>query len=54
MAEHTMTVSISGAAAASLGAITLWVLYKRLFAKSTLSVLPGPPSPSLFYGNNKL
>ena len=35
----------------SLGALTLWGLYRRLFAKSPLSVLPGPPSPSFIYGN---
>ena len=47
---NTSSVTPTGAAIISLGALTLWGLYRKLFAKSPLSVLPGPPSPSFIYG----
>lgn len=47
----TASLTTTEIAIISLGALTLWGLYKRLFSKSPLSVLPGPPSSSLIYGN---
>ena len=47
---NTTSITPTEAAVISIGALTLWGLYRKLFAKSPLSVLPGPPSPSFIYG----
>ena len=47
---NTTSITPTEAAVISIGALTLWGLYRKLFEKSPLSVLSGPPSPSFIYG----